>query len=190
MSRSQWPSLTALAARVSKWVAAWRSPVLLSVAGQPEAAGTGHAPADGVGGSLPAGQRGPRASVVVIQDGRLLMMQRIKNGKEYFVLPGGTIKAGETPAMACVRETREETGLNIWLAEQLCQLEHKGRPEYVFLASKFRGTLQLGGPERERMTADNQYHLVWLDYAQLQRVKLRPKNLLIHCQEWLWPVNE
>jgi hypothetical protein len=43
-------------------------------------------------------------------------------------------------------------------------LEHKGRIEHVFLASKFRGTLRLGGPELARMTEDNQYHLLWLDY--------------------------
>jgi transcription elongation factor GreB len=84
-----------------------------------------------------------------------------------------------------VRETREETGLNVWLAEQLDVLEHKGRIEHVFLASKFRGTLRLGGPELARMTEDNQYHLLWLDYAQLQQLKLRPKNLLMYCQEWL-----
>jgi len=190
VSRSYLPSLTALAARWGKWVAAWQSPVLLSVANPPETAGSGNPQGDGTVGLPPATRRGPRAAVVIVQDGRLLMMQRIKNGKEYFVLPGGTIKAGETPAMACVRETREETGLHIWLGELQCQLEHKGRVEYVFLASKFRGTLQLGGPERERMTPDNQYHLVWLDYAQLQRVKLRPKNLLVYCQEWLWPVRE
>lgn len=187
MSRGSWPLLTALAARCCKWVTAWRSPVLLSAGLQDEVV----PPAATAGGSGLLGlRRGPRASVVIIQDGRLLMMQRIKNGKEYFVLPGGTIKAGETPAMACVRETREETGLSIWLAEQLCTLEHKGRIEHVFLASKFRGTLRLGGPELARMTPDNQYHLVWLDYAQLQQVKLRPKNLLVHCREWLWPVDE
>ena len=73
---------------------------------------------------------------------------------------------------------------------RLAVLEHKGRIEHVFLASKFRGTLQLGGPELARMSEDNQYHLLWLDYHQLQQVKLRPKNLLVHCQEWLWPQDE
>jgi 8-oxo-dGTP pyrophosphatase MutT (NUDIX family) len=62
----------------------------------------------GAAARLLAGKRGPRASVVIIQDGRLLMMQRIKNGKEYYVLPGGTIKSGETPAMAaCVKPARK-----------------------------------------------------------------------------------
>lgn len=172
MSRSRWPSLTALATRLAKWVLD---------TGQPDAGAHPHAAV----AALSGGQRGPRASVVIIQDGRLLLMQRIKHGKEYFVLPGGTIKPGETPAMACVRETREETGLNVWLAEQLDLLEHKGRIEHVFLASKFRGTLQLGGPELARMTPDNQYHLLWLDYHQLQQVKLRPKSLLSYCQQWL-----
>jgi ADP-ribose pyrophosphatase YjhB (NUDIX family) len=187
VSARRWPSLTALAARAGKWVAALRSPVLHS-ASQPH---HGQQPASGgAAARLLAGRRGPRASIVIIQDGKLLMMQRIKNGKEYYVLPGGTIKAGETPAMACVRETREETGLNVWLAEQLAELEHKGRREHVFLASKFRGTLQLGGPELARMSEDNQYHLLWLDYRQLQQLKLRPKNLLVYCQEWLWPQDQ
>ena len=185
MSRRHWPSLTALATRAGKWVAALRSPVLHS--DDESHQGRQQATLPGAAARLLAGKRGPRASVVIIQDGRLLMMQRIKNGKEYYVLPGGTIKSGETPAMAAVRETREETGLNVWLAEQLDVLEHKGRIEHVFLASKFRGTLRLGGPELARMTEDNQYHLLWLDYAQLQQLKLRPKNLLMYCQEWLLP---
>ena len=185
MSRRQWPSLTALAARAGKWVAALRSPVLHSDDASPH--GRPQPSVAGAAARLLSGQRGPRASVVIIQDGRLLMMQRIKNGKEYYVLPGGTIKSGETPAMAAVRETREETGLNVWLAEQLDVLEHKGRVEHVFLASKFRGTLRLGGPELARMTENNQYHLLWLDYQQLQQLKLRPRNLLLYCQAWLLP---
>lgn len=125
--------------------------------------------------------RGPRASIIIIDEGRLLLMKRVKSGKVRYVLPGGTIKSGETPAMACVRETREETGLTVWLGDKLGEFEHKGRLEHVFIASKHRGTLQLGGPELAKMSEDNQYHLLWVGPEQLLDCKLKPRALEPHC---------
>ncbi|AXE34128.1 hypothetical protein DK843_07320 [Chromobacterium phragmitis] len=135
-------------------------------------------------GSLqePAEPRKLRASIVIIEDGKLLLMHRVKPGKDYYALPGGNIKKSETAAIACVRETREETGLNVWLEEgPLCVLESEKRTEHVFVAREHRGMLRLGGPELAKLAPDNHYELVWLDAAALTRVKLRPKALLPHC---------
>ncbi len=133
-------------------------------------------------GAMPAAERKQRAAIVIIEDGRLLLMHRIKQGKDYYVLPGGNIKKSETPAIACVRETREETGLNVWLRpEKLCVLEGKERTEHVFVARKHAGMMRLGGPEMAKMGPDNQYALEWLDEARLSQIKLRPKALLPYC---------
>jgi 8-oxo-dGTP pyrophosphatase MutT (NUDIX family) len=43
--------------------------------------------------------------------GRVLLQQRSDNG--FWNLPGGGLELGESVAEACVREVREETGLNV-----------------------------------------------------------------------------
>ncbi|UTH72722.1 NUDIX domain-containing protein [Chromobacterium sp. IIBBL 290-4] len=130
---------------------------------------------------LPPQERKMRAAIIIIEGGRLLLMRRVKPDKDYYALPGGNIKKNETPAMACVRETREETGLNVWLGGEVCVLEGNKRTEHVFLAREHRGMLRLGGPELAKLSADNHYELVWLDAAALRQVRLRPKALLPYC---------
>ncbi|CAN3980092.1 NUDIX domain-containing protein [Kitasatospora purpeofusca] len=54
----------------------------------------------------------PAASVVVVDDaGRVLLQRRTDNGM--WALPGGVMEIGESIAGCGVRETREETGIEI-----------------------------------------------------------------------------
>ncbi|GAB3800657.1 NUDIX domain-containing protein [Micromonospora zhanjiangensis] len=54
----------------------------------------------------------PGGSALVTDDqGRILIQKRVDSGN--WSLPGGTMEIGETLAGAVVRETREETGLDI-----------------------------------------------------------------------------
>lgn len=50
--------------------------------------------------------------------GRLLLVD--PTYKKYWEIPGGAVEAGESPWAACVREVREELGLDITPARLLC----------------------------------------------------------------------
>lgn len=52
--------------------------------------------------------------VVVVQDGRLLLVRRgVPPGKGLWALPAGYVDAGEDPRQAAAREAYEETGLQV-----------------------------------------------------------------------------
>ena len=54
----------------------------------------------------------PAASAIVAdENGRILLQRRSDN--DLWALPGGTMEVGETIAETAVRETREETGLEV-----------------------------------------------------------------------------
>lgn len=59
-----------------------------------------------------ANSRVPSVNVVVENDkGEILMIRRTDNGN--WALPGGAIDLGESVAEAAVRETKEETGIEV-----------------------------------------------------------------------------
>lgn len=54
----------------------------------------------------------PAASTIVVnQEGKILLQRRADNG--FWSLPGGAMEIGETIGEAAIRETKEETGLDV-----------------------------------------------------------------------------
>jgi len=58
-----------------------------------------------------AGEPRIRVSAILRWNGRILLARHEKPGKEYWLLPGGGVKAGESLVQALVRELKEETGI-------------------------------------------------------------------------------
>lgn len=48
-----------------------------------------------------------RAVAIIVNDGKVLLMHRINNGKEYHVFPGGGVENSETVEQAVLREVQE-----------------------------------------------------------------------------------
>ena len=129
---------------------------------------------------------GPRAVAVIIKDDQLLLMRRIKGKRDYFIFGGGTIEVGETNEQALLREIDEEFSLRASNPQYLFQLVNGTRTEYWFLVRDFSGTAVLGGPEKVRQTAVNQYIPTWVPLASLSAItNLYPYPGKIMLIDWL-----
>ena len=109
-----------------------------------------------------------RAVGVIIKENKILLMRRMKNGQEYYVFPGGGVKEGESTETATIREIKEELSINPKIDKLLFEIENQGRQECYYLIKEFSGQPQLGGEEKQRMSADNQYYPVWIEFDKLK----------------------
>jgi len=89
---------------------------------------------------------------VVLNKDRVLITQRRNDGLlgGLWEFPGGKIKDGETPATACLREIKEETGLEVAIRQYLTQVKHAYTHfkiiADVFICDHVSGTVVLKGP--------------------------------------------
>lgn len=77
------------------------------------------------------------ARAIIIEDNKVLVMQRNKSGNQYYTLVGGRLDKDETPEQALVREVKEETGMDV-IAARLVFVEEHPEPynqQYIFLCS-------------------------------------------------------
>lgn len=136
-----------------------------------------------------------RAGAVIVKDGQILLMRRIKKdwpvprslgegGGEYWVFPGGGVEEGETPEQAMVREVQEELSLHVTEYKLLFEFfndftmseKYPPRQEYFYLVTGFTGEVKLGGEEAERMSDADQYHPTWVPLAHIKGMtNLKPE---------------
>ncbi len=128
-----------------------------------------------------------RAVGIIIKDRAILLMQRVKNGRKFYVFPGGGVESNESLVEGLKREFKEEAGLDVKKAKLLFEIESQlpsdpitGYPnEHYFLIENFSGKPELGGPEKERMDIQNQYSLEWVDLVKLEAISnLYPQRAL------------
>ena len=114
-----------------------------------------------------------RAAVAVVKDQKLLLVEHTKQGRSYWLLPGGGLEWGEGLHEAVVREMVEETGLNISCGDLLFvseTLSPDGEKHLVHLV--FAGSYQSGEivvPEEERIT-----NVRWVPLEQVSTLTLHP----------------
>lgn len=120
---------------------------------------------------------GPRAVAVVRRGSRVLVIKRHYRGRDYAVLPGGSVEPGETFEEAAVRELWEESTLRARVDHLLLAGEHNGREARYFVMTDVEGTPQLSGPELEAHAPDNSFELMWAGASDLHALGLHPEHL-------------
>lgn len=85
--------------------------------------------------------------------GRILILQ--PTYKEHWLLPGGVIEANESPRQACIREVKEETGIDCHLTRLLCvdyvsdRLNKIESVQFIFFGGIISHEVQITLPEKE-----------------------------------------
>ncbi len=125
-----------------------------------------------------------RVAAIIIKDDKILLLRRIKNGREYYVFPGGGVEEGEDLENAIIREIEEELSLKIKLEKLLFQINNLGNDEFYFLVKEFSGKPKLGGPEKERMNENNQYYPEWKELGEVLGLAS------LYPEEAKWKVDE
>ncbi|HOJ32008.1 MAG TPA: NUDIX hydrolase [Candidatus Hydrogenedentes bacterium] len=91
-----------------------------------------------------------RVAPIILQDDNILLVRHVKQGKTYWLLPGGGVEYGESVAEALAREVKEETNLDIqvgdlvFVNDSIPPDRHRHVLNLYFLAFVVGGTLRIG----------------------------------------------
>jgi 8-oxo-dGTP diphosphatase len=128
-----------------------------------------------------------RAAVVIVENGRVALIERVRDRRTYFVFPGGRVEGGESPRQAAEREAHEELGVRVELGDLISVADRDGREQRDYLASIVGGTFGTGrGTEMmtSGRTAKGTYRPVWVDLTILTELDVRPRALAEALASW------
>ena len=108
----------------------------------------------------------------MIEDNKVALIERFRDGKHYFVFPGGGVDGGETLTEAVVREMDEETGLRVTVKRKLAEIHFGLSTQHYFLVERLSGEFGSGtGEEYTDSDPDDPtqgiYIPIWMPLAAL-----------------------
>lgn len=125
-----------------------------------------------------------RHAGIVLREGKILMMHRVKNGYEYYVFPGGHRRQGEKGEETVEREVYEETGIEVKvekLAFSWADTEKKQK-EFYYICSWVSGEEpRLVGEEKVRNSPENFFEPLWLPVSEIPKINTLP----VYAKEWV-----
>jgi 8-oxo-dGTP pyrophosphatase MutT (NUDIX family) len=121
-----------------------------------------------------------RAGIILVQEGKVALIERHRAGSHYFTFPGGHVDEGETPEQAAVREAEEELGLKVRLTRLVAIYRWKGKWQFYYFARDIGGEfgkgtgIEMTAPRPDRGT----YLPLWLPIPELASHAIKPAALV------------
>jgi len=134
-----------------------------------------------------------RSAAIIIQDGRIALIERFRPDRHYFVFPGGGMEPDESPESAMIREVYEELGVHVNARQLVAEMWYHGVPQYYFLADIIGG--EFGTGQGEEYTAPQppevgSFTPVWMPVAEILRHPVLPSpvaGLVARSHPIRWP---
>jgi 8-oxo-dGTP pyrophosphatase MutT (NUDIX family) len=123
-----------------------------------------------------------RGRVIIVEDGKIALIKRVRDGRTYYVFPGGAVEVGETSEEAAAREAVEELGLRVEVGRLVAVQQFQGCEHRFYTARVLGGTFGSGnGPEysQQRDPHDTLYLPVWLEVGKLDEFDVRPPAIAV-----------
>ncbi|PGM63296.1 DNA mismatch repair protein MutT [Bacillus cereus] len=117
-----------------------------------------------------------RGAAIIIQEGKIALIKRVRESEMYFVFPGGGIEEGETPEEATKGEVYEELGIHIQVNNLIAKVEYKGT-EYYYDAYVTGGVFGSGNGEEFELKDRGSYIPVWMPIKELLNINIKPYDV-------------
>lgn len=123
-----------------------------------------------------------RGAVVIVENGKVALIRREKEGRIYYVFPGGKQEVGETIEQCAKREAFEELGVEVEVHELLTQVAFNGT-QYYFSAKIIGGEFGTGQGEEYMSTDSGTYLPVWMAIEALSTNEVVPREVVEKVQQ-------
>ena len=115
-----------------------------------------------------------RAGIVLIEDGKVALIERHRGGLDYFVFPGGGVDEGETSEQAAIREAMEELGVEVKIKQKLAVIHFDQSRQVYYLVERVSGEFGAGTGEEFTDSDPNDpqegiYIPVWMPLGELPK---------------------
>jgi 8-oxo-dGTP diphosphatase len=123
------------------------------------------------------------ARAIILENGKILVMRRLKEGSVYYTLVGGRVSEGEDITSAVTREVMEETGLEVTAARYVFYEGHRDpyNEQFIFLCEVApHDEIKIQEASEEALLnrfATNIHEPLWAEIGSFEKLPFRTPQL-------------